>query len=267
MLSFCLASHEVILIITQEPTSLTDGYSMIKALKKHQYNFPVNILFNQVASIKQAQKAWGKLKNTVSRHLKFKIDPLGIISSDKTVHSAIISQTPFMLSYPDTSAARCISALARKLIEKKESRTDIPIDLFWKKCLSFFNQEGSKKSDEKQISENLNSQEEKTSQDPLSKIEHRLDHLTNEICELKDILKTLVKRENDNDQHIVPWSETKRITREAGPDSEPLDMIQYKFRKRHVKPIARGKLRIPTTEELENWDDANHYILENRPAG
>ena len=74
VLSFCMASHEIILVVTCESTSLTDAYSMLKVLSKYQYDRPVKVVINQVISAKAAQKVYVQLKETVKRFLPIKTE-------------------------------------------------------------------------------------------------------------------------------------------------------------------------------------------------
>ncbi len=199
VLSFCMASHEIILIATCEPTSITDAYSMLKVLSKYGYNCPVKIVINQVKSGRAAQKAYTQLKDTVNKFLSLKVQPLGIMAADKNVRAAVISQTPFFMLFPDTIASKCIQSISKKLIENPSLYGDMPLELFWDKCLLFLDKHHKSKkasvSSEKSGKEADNkdkTQELKISPDIkkiLSSIESRLSFLTNEVEEIKQLLK------------------------------------------------------------------------------
>jgi len=140
VLSFCMASHEIILVATCEPTSMTDAYSMLKTLSKHGYKNPVKILINQVKTGKAAKSTYAQLKETVKRFLKIKLEPLGIVGWDKSVRMAVISQTPFFMLFPNTLASKCIRTITEKLIAKGYHAADMPLEIFWDQCLGFFKQ-------------------------------------------------------------------------------------------------------------------------------
>jgi len=57
-LSFCMASHETILVATCEPASLTQAYTLLKMLSKYQYRLPVKVVINQAMSGKAARTAY-----------------------------------------------------------------------------------------------------------------------------------------------------------------------------------------------------------------
>lgn len=196
VLSFCMASHEIILVATCEPTSLTDAYSMLKVLSKYDYHCPVKIVINQVKSGKAAQRAYTQLKETVNKFLSIKVEPLGIIVSDKNVRAAVIAQTPFFMLFPNTIATKCINSMAQKLINKTGQTGDMPLELFWDNCLSFLEKYYKSK---KEIIPQETVQEEPVQKkivekDPdmkesFSRIESRLSMLIKEVGEIKQFLK------------------------------------------------------------------------------
>lgn len=137
VISFCMASHEIVLVVTTEPTSLTDAYAMLKVLAKHGYERPVRVIVNQVTSADTAKKAYSKLKNTARKFLSLKVAPLGVMASDKNVRAAVVSQTPFYKLFPDTVAAKCIENICNKLVFKTGPASDMQLELFWDRCLAF----------------------------------------------------------------------------------------------------------------------------------
>ena len=192
VISFCMASHEIILVATCEPTSLTDAYSMLKVLSKYQYDCPVKVVINQVTSGKAAQKAYAQLKETVKRFLSIKVEPLGIVASDKNVRAAVISQTPFLMLFPDTIASKCIKSITQKLINKAGQTGDMPLELFWDKCLSFLEKYQKPKKEPVPQKEAADEKNEKDTdiKEALSHIESKLSTLIKEVGGIKQFLET-----------------------------------------------------------------------------
>lgn len=141
VLSFCMASNEIILVATCEPPSITDAYSMLKVLSRWGYSNPVKVLINQVTTAGAAKKAYAQLKETVTRFLSIKLEPLGVVGWDKSVKVAVVSQTPFFMLFPDCLASRCLKTLTDKLMQKAEFAGDMPLELFWDRCLALFETE------------------------------------------------------------------------------------------------------------------------------
>lgn len=201
VLSFCMASHEIVLVATCEPTSLTDAYSMLKVLSRYGYDSPIRVIINQVTSGKAAKKAYAHLKTTVNRFLDVKIVPLGILASDKNVQAAVISQTPFWMLFPDTVASKCIKNICEKLVINAVSSGDMQLELFWDKCLRFLEKQ---RSQEESLQENLEKDpekdleqlpEDKIAQDPqikmvLSQMESKLSLLMEEVKQIKMMLQS-----------------------------------------------------------------------------
>jgi len=133
VLSFCRACQEMILVVTPEPTSLTDAYSLLKVLSKRGAMPKIRVVVNRVRTAQEAKAAYGKLKKTVLKFLSARVSPLGIVARDPNVSNAVISQVPFLLKYPDTQAARCIRALMLKLA--KEPGKETSLEAFWDQCL------------------------------------------------------------------------------------------------------------------------------------
>ncbi len=139
VISFCLSSSEILLVISTDPTSLTDAYALLKILSLNNRTEPVMVAINQSPGAKKAKSAYGKLSSTSNKYLSIKLTPLGIINRDDHVTSAVATQKPFIALYPKSSASKSIKIIADNLT-KKESNSieDLTIETFWEKCLNVF---------------------------------------------------------------------------------------------------------------------------------
>ena len=139
VIAFSLAASELVLIITPDPTSLTDAYSLLKILTLNGFNDQVMVIINQSPSLQSAKKALGKMMTTCTRYLNLKLIPIGVLGKDQNVISAVSRQKPFITLYPNTSASKSIKKIAENLI-KKENQGELTLELnsFWERCLSFF---------------------------------------------------------------------------------------------------------------------------------
>jgi flagellar biosynthesis protein FlhG len=195
VVSFCMASHEIILVVTCEPTSLTDAYSMLKVLSKHKYSRPVRVVVNQVKSASNAKKAYARLKKTTEKFLKINMKPLGIVASDKNVRAAVVAQTPFFMIFPDTPASRCISALTARLTGAPGTGADVPLEIFWDRCLSFMhrysNPQKNAEPSEKQEEKPCSASEYTRLKDSLASIESKLSILAKEMAELRTMVTNI----------------------------------------------------------------------------
>jgi len=194
VLSFCRACHEMILVATPEPTSLTDAYSLLKVLSR-QGNMPtIRVIINQVQSAESAKQAYAKLKKTVHKFLSVKLAPLGILVRDPNVPVAVVSQIPFFILFPDTQASRCIRSMAMKLA--KNPGGDMPMESFWDHCLEFLSKTGvSKKSlprpgqdPSPEERANTGSRDREGLENRLDTIEDKMGRLLDEMREVKEML-------------------------------------------------------------------------------
>lgn len=121
VISFCMASTEILLPVTHDPASLTDAYALIKTLTYNGYNRNVHIVINQCGNMKKARLIYTKFNETVKKYLSINVLPLGAIAYDPLVTEAARGQVPFIVKYPETKASVCIEKIGEK-IKKGHSR-------------------------------------------------------------------------------------------------------------------------------------------------
>ena len=132
--SFCMASKEVILVIIPEPTSLTDGYSLLKVLSLNGYRDPVKVVVNQAKNERVAQTVFDKFSQAVQKFLPLKVLYMGCLPSEESVAEAVARQQPFVTLYPAGRASEGIARLARNLLNHGDSKSSYDaFDSFWEK--------------------------------------------------------------------------------------------------------------------------------------
>jgi flagellar biosynthesis protein FlhG len=136
VIAFCMNASEVLLVITPEPTSLTDAYALMKVLSLNGFKQTAKVVVNQSKNPKTAQIAYTKLKDTVLKFLGIELVPLGTIVSDARVIEAVAAQKPFITLYPNTQAAKGLKSIAANLLEKIEASDRVfALDTFWQRCV------------------------------------------------------------------------------------------------------------------------------------
>lgn len=108
---FVLASDECFIITTTEPTSITDAYGMIKHIVMNQSKMPIYIILNRSLTQKSGQRILQEFKDVVARFLQTNITLLGILPEDKTVMTAVIKQTPYVLLKEKASVSTAMAQL------------------------------------------------------------------------------------------------------------------------------------------------------------
>ena len=131
---FCSAAHEILLIATTEPTSLTDVYALIKILNtKHAQKY-FRVIINSVSSEKEAQMVFRNLTAVTDKFLRgVSIEYMGFIFQDPNVPKAVRQQRPFMEVYPYSKVSQCVNDLSRKILDEKQLLADESSGpVFWK---------------------------------------------------------------------------------------------------------------------------------------
>lgn len=119
VLEFLVASKEILLVTTPEPTSITDSYSLLKALSRHQNYNPgmthVKVVANRTESPEEGRQLFTKLNAVVNRYLKMPIELVGIIPNDQQLQKSVMQQTPVSIQSPNAKSALAFSDLAQTL--------------------------------------------------------------------------------------------------------------------------------------------------------
>lgn len=120
VLEFLVASGEILLVTTPEPTSITDSYSLLKALNRH-HRFSaemssVKMIANRVEKEGEGKALYDKLNTVVSRYLKLQMSYLGEIPQDVKLTRAVMQQAPISIKEPDSKSSLAYEKIAKTLM-------------------------------------------------------------------------------------------------------------------------------------------------------
>jgi flagellar biosynthesis protein FlhG len=136
VISFCLASPQVVLVITPEPTSLTDSFALLKILSLNGYAGQVKVVINQCKTREVATLAYRKFKSAAVKYLDIDVPTLGMIYQDENIAEAVKQQRPFLSIYPDSRASKCIRQIGERLLTADmEHLREYDMVGFWSRCL------------------------------------------------------------------------------------------------------------------------------------
>lgn len=125
VLEFLVASGEILLVTTPEPTSITDSYSLLKALYRHprydQEATKVKMISNRVSKGPEGQVLFDKLNAVVERYLKISMTYLGYIPEDAQLAASVMQQVPVTLQNPGAKSAQAFQRIAERLLDKEEA--------------------------------------------------------------------------------------------------------------------------------------------------
>jgi flagellar biosynthesis protein FlhG len=137
VLYFNMAAQESIVIVTPEPTSITDAYAFIKVLSVRFKKRRFMILVNLVETDQEAREVFRKISLVADRYLEqVSIDYLGFIPVDEKLPWAVKQQRAVLELYPKAPSSRGFMDLARRLAERPvQFKGDGQIQFFWKQLL------------------------------------------------------------------------------------------------------------------------------------
>ncbi|WP_051656666.1 MinD/ParA family protein [Butyrivibrio sp. AE3004] len=124
VMEFLVASGEIILVTTPEPTSITDSYSLLKALNQQSRfskdNTKIKVVSNRVSSGEEGQQLFNKLNAVVARYLKLPLSYLGAIPQDQMLARGVMQQSPVSIQYPNSKSSKAFEQIAAELVNKSE---------------------------------------------------------------------------------------------------------------------------------------------------
>lgn len=106
------------LIITPEPTSLTDAFTLLRALLREHYHGEVSVIVNMIPPGQDGQRLFERFRAAAEHHLHVELDYLGAVPMDRSVTRAVLNQSPLLLSAPESAAAMAIEDLGRRLTQR-----------------------------------------------------------------------------------------------------------------------------------------------------
>ena len=115
VVSFLRAAQELLLVVCDEPTSITDAYALIKLMNRDYGVDRFRILANQVRSDQEGRHLFSKLTRVTERFLDVALQYVGCVPYDEAVRKAVQRQRAVIEAYPRSKAALAIKALAQKV--------------------------------------------------------------------------------------------------------------------------------------------------------
>ncbi len=117
--SFATAADEVLVVCTPEPSSIVDGYTMIKTVFQQRDDSAVSLIVNMAANKEQAQAVANKIGHVTRQYLNHGLSYHGYILRDPHVSQAVMQSAPLLLRYPNAPASACITRLAARLLQHR----------------------------------------------------------------------------------------------------------------------------------------------------
>lgn len=116
VLYFNSACDDCVVIATNEPTSITDAYAMMKVMSREYGTKYFKLIVNMVDSATEAKKVYGSLSGALDKFLKnVVLEYVGHIPFDRQLQQAVQKRGLVMDRFPDSASARAIHEIAVNL--------------------------------------------------------------------------------------------------------------------------------------------------------
>jgi flagellar biosynthesis protein FlhG len=110
------AADTLLVVATEEPTSLTDAYAVLKLHRRDRPGGDARLVVNLATDRAGGERTWRSLDRACGRFLGAGVPLAGIIRRDSRVPEAIRRQTPLLTRHPGSTAAGDVEGLARGLM-------------------------------------------------------------------------------------------------------------------------------------------------------
>ncbi len=132
VMDFNVTAQEILVVVSPEPTALTDAYALMKVLSLKYSVKHCKLLVNLVSSSQEGKEIYRQLNLVASRFLDIAIEYIGCVSYDQRVTECVKRQKVVSEMYPSTTASRCFLSLAKKILKSPVMKTpDGESNFFW----------------------------------------------------------------------------------------------------------------------------------------
>jgi flagellar biosynthesis protein FlhG len=131
VLYFNMVAGETIVVVTPEPTSLTDAYALIKILYQRHAKKRFSLLVNMVKTPNEAKEVFWRLAQATNHFLNLAIEELGYVSYDENLQRGVRQQRLLAEIHPDSPSIKCLREVAERLcMPKPEQESNGAISFF-----------------------------------------------------------------------------------------------------------------------------------------
>ncbi|MBD7924347.1 P-loop NTPase [Xanthomonas sp. CFBP 8703] len=115
VLTFCQAAQDAVVVVCDEPASITDAYALIKVLSRERGVDRVQIVANMVRDLNEGRLLYDKLSRVCEKFLgDVSLNYLGCVPQDDWLRLAVQRQQPVVKAYPSSPSAQAIAEIARR---------------------------------------------------------------------------------------------------------------------------------------------------------
>ena len=112
---FNVTAQEILVVVTPEPTSMTDAYALMKVMSLKYSAKKFRLLVNLATNSDEAHEIFRQLTMVTNRFLDISIDYLGYVLADKNITKSVKRQKLLCDIYPDSAGSKCFTKLAEQI--------------------------------------------------------------------------------------------------------------------------------------------------------
>lgn len=132
VMDFNVTAQEIMVVVSPEPTSLTDAYALMKVLSLKYAEKNCKLLVNQAGSVQEALEIYRQLDTVVRKFLDISIEYIGCVLYDDKVPQGVRRQKIVTDLFPGCKASRCFNALAKRIASLPASKLPVgDSNFFW----------------------------------------------------------------------------------------------------------------------------------------
>ncbi len=122
--NFIYAADETIVVTTPEPHAITDAYSIIKVILENDTKVKLKLIANKCETPQEGKEVLHRVTGVVRNFLNYSMVPIAYIMEEKLMSKSLKQQIPLILAYPQSDAAKCITAIAEEEVGIKQNSTE-----------------------------------------------------------------------------------------------------------------------------------------------
>ena len=133
-LSFVGSAHQSLIVITPEPTSLTDAFSLIKVMHRRRPGMIYQVIVNMCSNVAEAREVYHRFSAAVEKYIGVIPQNLGYLLRDESMRVAVTLQSPVALLPESDPSSRSFIRLADALKKSAEAQpVGMGFSLFWQR--------------------------------------------------------------------------------------------------------------------------------------
>jgi flagellar biosynthesis protein FlhG len=115
VVSFSRASHDILVVVCDEPASITDAYAIIKLLNRDYGHTRFRVLANMVRTAQEGRELYNKMCRVTDRYLDVTLSYMGAVPFDENLRKAVKGQRPVVQAFPRSRVSQAFRNLAKKI--------------------------------------------------------------------------------------------------------------------------------------------------------